>query len=195
MVQSSERYVRGMLMAHVVVLNGPAGVGKTTICKHLAQTFPRTVAISGDAVREFSPNDARDWLGPRSTYRASASLISSYLEMGAGRVLFDYIFETRDAFETFRDLLPEKTPVHLFTIWAPLETVIAREANRPNRERLGDRVIHTYEVMQRNLDYLGEIIQNTGSIEAVITRIDSMIQDSTRLNDLGMSSLCSDRYE
>ncbi|WP_044531470.1 AAA family ATPase [Herbaspirillum sp. B65] len=184
-----------MLMAHVVVLNGPAGVGKTTICKHLAQTFPRTVAISGDAVREFSPSDARDWLGPRSTYRASASLISSYLEMGAGRVLFDYIFETRDAFETFRDLLPEKTPVHLFTIWAPLETVIAREANRPNRERLGDRVIHTYEVMQRNLDYLGEIIQNTGSIEAVITRIDSMIQDSTRLNDLGMSSLCSDRYE
>lgn len=182
-------------MAHVVVLNGPAGVGKTTICKHFAEAFPGTVAISGDAVREFSPSDARDWLGPRSTYRASASLISSYLEMGARRVLFDYIFETGEAFETFRALLPEHTPVHLVTIWAPLETVIAREANRPNRERLGDRVIHTYENIQRNLDYLGEIIHNSMSIEAVITRIDSLIQDSARVTGTGMGSLCSDRYE
>lgn len=182
-------------MTHVVVLNGPAGVGKTTICKHLAEVFPGTVAISGDAVREFSPGDARDWLGPRSTYRASASLISSYLEMGARRVLFDYIFETRDAFKTFCALLPERTPVHLFTIWAPLETVAAREAQRPNRERLGDRLIRTYEVIQRNLEHLGEVIQNTGSIEEVISRIDSAIQDSTCLNDTRMASLCSKRHE
>lgn len=165
-------------MAHVVVINGPAGVGKTTISKHLASSFPGTVSISGDAVRDFSPSDARDWLGPRSTYRASASLISSYLEMGARRVLFDYIFETRDSIEWFCGLLPEATPIHFFTVWAPLDTVVARETSRTGRERLGDRVLQTYEALHRNLHSLGAIVENTDAIEVVTERIGNMIQVS-----------------
>lgn len=88
-------------MTHLVVMNGPAGVGKTTLCKHLARLVPGTVCISGDALRSVSPADAKDWLGTRSTYRASAALVCSYLEMGARRVLLDYIFETREAFDWF----------------------------------------------------------------------------------------------
>ncbi|NRP90716.1 hypothetical protein GFPCMMHI_06643 [Ensifer adhaerens] len=165
-------------MAHIIVINGPAGVGKTTLCKHLANSFPGTVDISGDAVRDFSPIDAKDWLGPRSTYRASAALISSYLEMGARRVLLDYIFETHDSFEWFCSLLPTTTPIHLFTIWAPLDTVVAREASRPGRERLGDRVLQTYQALQRNLPFLGEIIENNDAVEVVAGRIDGLILKS-----------------
>lgn len=165
-------------MSHVVVINGPAGVGKTTICKHLASSFPGTISISGDAIRDFSPNDARDWLGPRSTYRASATLISSYLAMGARRILFDYVFETRDSMEWFCGLLPPNTPIHFFTIWAPLDTVVAREAARPGRERLGGRVLQTYEALHRNLHCLGEIVENTDAPESVTERIVSMIQMS-----------------
>jgi cytidylate kinase len=53
-------------MTHVVVINGPAGVGKSTICKHLAGLFPGTIHVSGDAVRSFAPHDVKYWLGPRA---------------------------------------------------------------------------------------------------------------------------------
>lgn len=94
-------------------------------------------------------------------------------------MLFDYIFETRDSIEWFSGLLPAATPIHFFTVWAPLDTVVAREAARSGRERLGDRVLQTYEALHRNLHSLGEIIENTDAIEVVTERIGNMIQVST----------------
>src|SRR5262245_14233383 len=69
-------------LAHLVVINGPAGVGKTTISRHLAGIYPGTINVSGDALLFFGPPDVRKYLGAGSTYRAAASLITSYLEMG-----------------------------------------------------------------------------------------------------------------
>src|SRR5690348_15023803 len=77
----------------IVVLNGPAGVGKTTVSRHLMALIPGTVLIPGDVLREFAPVDARDVLGPGSTYRAAAALIDAYLQMGAPQVVFEYVFE------------------------------------------------------------------------------------------------------
>ncbi|GAJ92294.1 hypothetical protein A6U85_20625 [Agrobacterium sp. 13-626] len=101
--------------------------------------------------------------------------------MGAKRILLDYIFEKRDSFEWFCGLLPVTIPIHLFTIWAPLDTVVAREASRPGRERLGDRVLQTYKALQCNLPFLGEIIENNDAIEVVARRIDRMIPTSAGL--------------
>ncbi|OCP19684.1 MULTISPECIES: hypothetical protein [unclassified Ensifer] len=165
-------------MTHVVVINGPAGVGKSTISGYLASLYPGSINVSGDSVRSFGPADAKDYLGPKSTYRASASLISDYIAMGARRVLFDYIFETRDAMECFCRFLPAATPVYFFTIWAPLDTVLYREATRPGREPLGDRVLQTYDSLNRNLHALGEIVENTSSLENVVARIENIIEVS-----------------
>ncbi|SES20529.1 AAA family ATPase [Rhizobium sp. NFR03] len=168
-------------MTHLVVMNGPAGVGKTTLCKHLACLVPGTVCISGDALRSFSPADAKDWLGTRSTYRASAALVSSYLEMGARRVLLDYIFETREAFDWFCGHLSISIPIQLFTIWAPLDTVVIREASRLGRERLADRVLQTYQAMQRDLPSLGEVVHNIDAADVVASRVDALVRKSAGL--------------
>jgi chloramphenicol 3-O-phosphotransferase len=167
-----------MLLTHVVVINGPAGVGKTTISGHLANLYPGTINVSGDAVRSFGPLDAKDHLGPRSTYRAGGCLVAEYLAMGARRVLFDYVFETREAIESFCRCLPAMTPVYFFTIWAPLETVVGREAARPGRERLGDRVVQTYGALERNLRGLGSIVENMTSPEEAATAIRDTIKVS-----------------
>ena len=42
----------------IVVLNGPAGVGKSTVSLHLRELVPGTVAIEGDSLRAFVPGDA-----------------------------------------------------------------------------------------------------------------------------------------
>ncbi len=52
-------------------------------------------------------------------------------------------------------------PVHVFTLWAPLETVVYQEANREGRAPMGDEVATTFGAIQKNLETLGRVIANT----------------------------------
>ncbi|MDQ0324541.1 dephospho-CoA kinase [Rhodopseudomonas julia] len=158
-------------MPHILLINGPAGVGKTTVTGLLAQARPGTIAISGDALRSFAPDDVATFLGPGSTYRAGAALATAYLAMGASQVLFDYIFQTAENVQKFKKHVPQGTRVHLFTIWAPIETVLEREATREGRNRLGARVVETYRAIERNLSHLGKVVENTGTPEMAVTTI------------------------
>ncbi|WP_316862705.1 AAA family ATPase [uncultured Cohaesibacter sp.] len=150
-------------MTRLLVINGPAAVGKTTLCATLAKHQPGCINISGDALRWFAPPDVKNHLGPGSTYKASAALINAYTEMGASLILFDYIFPTPQSFTGFVNMLSPEVTFHLFTLWAPLETVRAREAGRKERERLGEQVIQTHQTLENNLDFFrqhGQILDN-----------------------------------
>ncbi|WP_153771180.1 AAA family ATPase [Labrenzia sp. CE80] len=158
-------------LTHIVIINGPGGVGKTTISASLARMLPGTINISGDVIRWFAPPDVSQYLGHGSTYRAGASLATAYLGMGAPRVIFDYVFDDVEKISRFCQWLPADTRVHLFTIWAPIETVIEREATRDGREPLGDRTLDTYRAVERNLRSLGCTVQNTTSPDAAAAAI------------------------
>ncbi|KAF1049166.1 AAA family ATPase [Xylophilus sp.] len=147
----------------VIVLNGPAGVGTTTVASRIAVRRPGTVNIAGDLLRGFLPGDARGHLGAGPTYRAGAALAQAYLDMGAPRVLFDYVFNDAGAIGVFRRGLRPGTPVHVCTLWAPLEVVQRRERTREGREPLGERVTHTWAALDRNRHALGTVIHNTGA--------------------------------
>lgn len=140
----------------IVVINGPPGVGKTTASNALAQLLPRCICIHGDDLRAFAPDDARSFLGGGSTYRAAATLARAYLEMGAEFVLFDYCFLRPRHLAYFTDALPG-VEVQVFTLWAELQTVQAREAQRP-RPPLGDAVEECHREMAEQLGVLGEIV-------------------------------------
>jgi len=130
-------------MSHVIVINGPAGVGETTVSRVLARRHPGAINIAGDALRHFAPENVRHSLRPGSTYRASAALATAYLTMGASKVPFEYVFDDAEKLDLFCSGLPDKAPVSVFTLWAPIDRVIDREANRIERERLGDMVLRT----------------------------------------------------
>lgn len=172
-LQAEKRKIR--LVAQVIIINGPAGVGKSTICRVLSELSPGTIAISGDALRHFAPRDVRDHLGPGSTYRAGAALATAYLDMGATRIVFDYIFDSPEKLALFRSGLPAWVATHCFTLWAPLERVIEREARRDGRERLGDAVVTTFRALERNLHALGHVIANTETPEATARDIMQMV--------------------
>jgi chloramphenicol 3-O-phosphotransferase len=145
-------------MAEVIILNGPPGVGKTMLAAELRTLVPSTVSISGDELRASAPADARAHLGGGATYRAGGVLSAAFLEMGAARVLFDYVFLRSAHFRYFREALPAAVSLHVFTLWAPLEIITERDAARPSRPRLGLGSYDSYSEMQQNMAEMGQII-------------------------------------
>ena len=142
----------------IVIVNGPPGVGKTTVCKAIAKLRPGTVCIHGDDLRAFAPADARQHLGGGSTYRAGATLACTYLQMGATLVLFDYCFLHPRHLGYFEQHLQGDIPTKIFTLWAALPTVRARERGRPARSPLGEAVDECYEEMRGCLGELGRTV-------------------------------------
>ena len=144
-------------MGEVIVVNGPPGVGKSTVTACLRRYVPSTVAISGDELRAFAPEDARAHLGGGATYRAAGALVASYLSLGAERVIFDYVFSRRAHFAYFREALPAGVEPRVFTLWAPLRAA-------PERE------------MAQNLEQMAQIIDTEGlTAEVVAERIHELV--------------------
>jgi hypothetical protein len=111
----------------IIVINGPPGVGKTTVSKALAKLVSGTVCIHGDHLRAFAPEDAQTHLGGGSTYRAAATLACAYLGMGASRVIFDYCFLRPRQLRARRASVPGLAS----QISSPLFTMTHATPNRP----------------------------------------------------------------
>jgi len=159
-----------MSAQEIIVLNGPAGVGKSTVSSHLRGIVAGTVAISGDHLRNFTPDDARSHLGGGSTYRAAAALTTAYLSMGAPRIVFDYVFLCPGHVDYFRGSLTGDVPIYLFTLWAPLEVVVARELARPDRRRLGSVVQECHAELEENLERMGHVVPNVEEDAPAVAR-------------------------
>lgn len=152
---------------HVIIVNGPPAAGKTCVTAELRLLLPGTVAISGDALRAFAPADARTHLAGGATHRAAGALCRAYLELGALRVVFDYVCLRPRHLSYFSEALPAGTSVHLFTLWPPLETLLERERSTP-RPRLA--AADCQREMAVNLSAMGEILDDATLCPAALAR-------------------------
>ncbi|HWZ89316.1 MAG TPA: hypothetical protein VNW92_10715, partial [Polyangiaceae bacterium] len=128
-----------------------------------------------------APPDARAHLGGGATYRVAGALSAAFLELGALRVVFDYVFLRAAHFRYFLDALPEM-PVQVITLWASLETVVARERARSGRPRLGLALRDCYQEMSLNPAQMGRIV-DTDAItpEATAQRVHELLANAARL--------------
>jgi predicted kinase len=160
-----------------VIINGPPGVGKTSVSRILATLRPGTVCIHGDDLRAFAPDDPRAHLGGGSTYRASATLATAYLRMGATRVVFDYCFLRPRHVAYFIDGLPANVPVQFFTLWASLPIVHARERRREGRSPLGTAVAECHREIEVHLSELGTVVDaEDRDAETIAMSIDARLR-------------------
>ncbi len=158
-------------MRQVIILNGPAGVGKTSVGKLLAQKSENSVCISGDALKNFIVRKTSAVTG-RLGYKNGASLIRNYLDAGYELVIFEYIFPSKEQIDYFFEVLKVDVPVFLYTLWAPLAVVKQREAARIERASLGERVTACHQELAANLHDLGPIIDTDQlTLEEVVEKI------------------------
>lgn len=158
------------MSARVILLNGPPGVGKTTVGRVLASLVPNGVCIHGDSLKEFVVSREDGAVRTGLAYINGASVAANFVEAGYDRVVFEFVFEERASVERFLAAFHPIVPVHLFTLWAPLETVVTRESSRPNRAPLGDRVVVCYQAIARNIDVLGARIETAALSPDAIAR-------------------------
>jgi chloramphenicol 3-O-phosphotransferase len=173
----------------VVLLNGPAGVGKTTVGPRLAGTARNSVCVHGDDLKHFVVNRDPGMVQSGLSYVGGAALADVYLDAGYELVVFEFIFTRRRHVERFLRALRSDVPVHLLTLWAPLATVRAREAVRPGRERLGARVAECWHEMSAHLNELGVVVDAVQPVGEVLQAVRQAVQDgSALLTDLRLAA-------
>ena len=158
----------------VVLLNGPAGVGKTTIGWRLAATARNGICVHGDELKTFAVN--RDPQGSAMSYVRGAAMADAHLAGGYEMVVFEFLFACRAQVDWFHDALRADVPVHMLTLWAPLATVTEREAARPGRERLGPLVAECWHTMAARLAELGALIDATQPLKDVVRQAEHALQ-------------------
>jgi predicted kinase len=165
-----------MTGARVVLLNGPAGVGKTTIGRRLAATARNGVCIHGDELKRFVVAREPGAVEQGLSYVGAAALADVNLAAGYELVVFEYVFERRAHAKRFLRALRSDVPVALLTLWAPLEVVAAREAARPGRDRLGERVAACWHALAANRHELGVVVDARGSVDEVLEKLSRSVR-------------------
>lgn len=116
-------------MAQIILLNGPAGVGKTTIGKLLAKHLDESVCISGDVLKEVIINRTEN-VHRRMGYKNGATLVNNFINAGYKNIIFEYVFPSNEQIEYFiQELETGLNPV-IFTLWASLETLQQRDSKK-----------------------------------------------------------------
>ncbi|MEV0111343.1 AAA family ATPase [Nocardia sp. NPDC050799] len=162
-----------MNVPRIVVLNGPAGVGKTTVGRRLAARSANGVCIVGDSLREFVVT--RDDRRPKGlASQAAAALIEVYARSGFELIVFDFVFEGREHLRPFRAALSPALDFTVVTLWADREVIESRKALRSRGdEHATGQVGHRYELMRANLSDLGAIVSAAESVPDIVSAIEN----------------------
>jgi hypothetical protein len=158
----------------VVVVNGPAGVGKTTVGRLLAARAANGVCIHGDALADFIVTRVDGAVATGLGYANGATMAANDVRAGYEVVVFEYCFESAHDVRRFFDAYDGPATVSLFTLWAPLDAVVEREQRRVGRAPLGERVEACYRSIESNLAELGRVVQNIGPPQEVARMLDEL---------------------
>jgi chloramphenicol 3-O-phosphotransferase len=147
--------------SRIIIINGPAGVGKTTVSKLIAKYDNNSACIHGDDFPRYIVNRDLKKVATGLGYKNGATVTNNFINGGYDLVVYDYIFEDQTHIPKFLRNLTVDSEVHFITLWGSLNTIIDREAKRLDRDRLGTRVRDCYHSMERSLKKLGLIVNTS----------------------------------
>jgi hypothetical protein len=165
----------------VVLLNGPAGVGKTTAGRCLAAAARNGICVHGDDLKHFVVSRDPDTVQGGLSYVGGAVLADVFLNAGYDLVIFEFIFTQRRHVSgscapcgRMSRCICSRSGRH----WTPSPH---GEAVRPNRQRLGARVAECWRELAAQLDELGVLIDARRPVNEVVQAAHEAVRDGRAL--------------
>src|SRR5690348_2725588 len=126
----------------LIILSGPPAAGKSSVGEALALRFPKSAYFSVDTLRHFvkgsyvEPWNDTDDIGQSTLATTIAKdMIKQYLDRGFTVIIDDVIDD--NAIAEYQTLFPE---TYGFLLLPSLDTVRARDLQRPKEIQMGDRI-------------------------------------------------------
>lgn len=145
----------------IIIINGPSGVGKSTISHILSRSIKKGVHIDVDMLRHLvaNPRLVREQID--LAYSNAAALADNFLNAGY-TVIVDGVFPTgRDLAAFCRALETEDIAVFAYTLSGKLQVLQQRDAMKTGSDRHRRRVKKLRNSMHAEADSLGAFIDTT----------------------------------
>jgi GrpB-like predicted nucleotidyltransferase (UPF0157 family)/predicted kinase len=116
----------------IVIINGPCGIGKTSVAWELNARFDRAVMLDGDYIGAVHPFEIYDEARVAYLFETIHHLIAFHIERGDYHdFVINYVFETPEQLATLRHLLSDLDDVtYAYRLVASDETIAARIRKR-----------------------------------------------------------------
>ncbi len=108
----------------ILIINGPCGIGKTTVAWELVHRFERAVMLEGDSIGAVHPFEIYDDDRIEHFYQTLRCLIAFHIERGTyHNFVIDYVFESPESLARLKSLLADfDDHIHTFRLLAaPVE--------------------------------------------------------------------------
>ena len=163
-------------MAKLYVITGPAGVGKSTISRKIAEASPKSALIEGDDLYAqiiggyVNPWEEGNYLD--TFWKLSLSSIKVYLEDGFD-VVFNYIISPDQLDMIIKEF--EGYEIKFTVLLVDEETILARDKRRPEEFQMKERCIVLLNEFKAH-NYPEEYILDTSHI-TVDETVDSVLKE------------------
>lgn len=164
-------------MNNLYIITGPAGVGKSTVSKKIAEQLDKSVLIEGDdiynqfvggRIAPYKDNAPLDLF-----WDNSLMLIENYLKNGYD-VVFNYII-MKDRFTKLKEKF-KQYQVKFVVLLTNEETIVKRDLERPIDCRMGERsiiLLNAFKNEKYNKNYL---------LDTTYISIDNSVMDIIKNN-------------
>ncbi|MHA6493151.1 Gar/GrdA family gentamicin resistance ATP-binding protein [Pseudomonas borbori] len=139
--------------ASVIVLNGPLGIGKSTLAEVLMEALDQSVMLDGDQVVAVNPapDDELEYL-----HSTLALLIGHHWERGYRHFIVNHIWHSADELDDLRRRLGSfAVDVHCFLLVLPVEENLQRIRLRQSARAI-DELEFEMETVERERAILGD---------------------------------------